>query len=127
QTQLQWNRVQKLLVFNTVALPFIADTDRSELIKFVLSIIGLCVHIALVAATFRGTIWVDYWNDRLADLERLDSKESDPGGVRVKVFTHHDFDYIRTNGVTLKNRFLWVGAAFGFLWFVISIYCLYQL
>ena len=124
QTQLQWGRIQMLLGFNAIAIPLLADPARTEFVKFVLSVVGLAVHIALVSAATRGSWWIDYWNDKLAEFERLDSEESDPTGVRVKVFTDPDFRSIYKTGVILKWVFIGVGVIFGIGWLTASIYYL---
>lgn len=124
QTQLQWGRIQMLLVFNTVAIPVVAGAGQYELVKLALSMIGLAVHIALVGAAIRGSNWIDYWGERIAELERLDSEESSSDGVRVKVFSHPDFYLIHKRGVFLKKIFMWVGIVLGLCWLVTIAYYL---
>lgn len=46
QTQLQWSRIQMLLVFNMVAMPITTGGSQSEPAKLVLSMVGMIAHLS---------------------------------------------------------------------------------
>lgn len=117
QTQLQWSRIQMLLIFNMVAMPITTGGSQSEPTKLMLSMVGVLAHLILLVASFRGSGWIDYWDDRIMDLERLDSEELNQNGVRVQVFSHPEFKSFKTKGRYLNKVFVGVGILFTLFWF----------
>lgn len=122
QTQLQWSRVQMFLVFNTIAIPLVLGTGQPEGVKFALSFVGSIGHFALFVAAIRGDGWINHWDGKLAELERLDQEEENASGTRVQVFDNPDFEPRRKRGITSRKVFGPIGIAFLLFWLGQSIY-----
>jgi hypothetical protein len=122
QTQLQWNRVQMFLVFNTIAIPLVMGTGQSAGVKFALSFIGLIGHFAIFVAAVRGDGWIDHWDGKMAELERLDQEEGNVLGSRVRIFDNMDFETRRRRGVTSRRIFGPIGIAFMLFWLGQSVF-----
>jgi hypothetical protein len=115
--QTQWGRVQMFLVFNTIALPLVfgvVQTKQPELVRFVISVVGSCMHVVLLNATLRADNWIKYLDQQLVALERLD--QEDPNGVRVLPFSNPDFGEIRHSWFASRRLFGVIGLAVATLW-----------
>ncbi len=115
--QTQWSRVQMFLVFNTIALPLvfgIVQTTQPELVRFVISLVGACMHLVLLNATLRADNWIKYLDDRMTELEQLDRE--DQNGVRVFVFSHQDFTTMRHSWFASRRLFGIIGLAVAVTW-----------
>ena len=116
QTQLQWSRIQMLLGFNAIAIPIIFGATQSEQAKLMASIVGMAGHFILIIAAIRASGWINYWDARIADLERIDSTDENPNGVRVQVFSSSEFESLKARGKYLNRAFVAVGIVFMLFW-----------
>lgn len=116
QTQLQWSRIQMLLGLNAIAIPIAFASNQTEQAKLVVSVVGLVIHFILIVAAVRASGWIDYWDVRIADLERLDSEEENPNRIRVQVFSRPEFESFKTGGKYLNRAFVAVGILFMLFW-----------
>ena len=124
QTQLQWNRIQMLLGFNAIAIPIIFGATQSGQAKLVVSIVGFAVHLILIVSAIRASGWIDYWDERITDLEKLDSEEGNPNGIRVQVFSREEFSFLKARGRVLNKVFIIAGFIFMLFWIGSWIYIL---
>lgn len=111
QTQLQWSRIQIFLVFNTVALPVVLGTGQPTAVKFALSAVGLAIHLVLLVAALRGNAWLTYWDERMAELERVDQEQETMDAPRVPVFSDTGFREKRHSRVASR----WFFGPFGII------------
>lgn len=112
--QTQWQRVQMFLVFNTVALPLIFGTTQPDQVKMFVSLVGLGMHVVILQATLRADSWIKYLDERLVEFEQLDGE--DPNSVRVKVFSHPDFDEKRHSWLASRRIFGIFGLLISAIW-----------
>lgn len=116
QTLVQWNRMQMVAVFNSIALPIVIGTGQPEIVKFVISAAGLALHIGILVASRRGDKWIKYWDARMVELENLDQKGDSETGTRVRVFSRPDFQTMRGVGLTSRRIFAFFGVLVTLLW-----------
>lgn len=98
--QLQWSRIQMFFAFNAVALPVAFGMNQSAPVQLLISSVGFVIHLGLYLASQRTVGWLEYWNEKLAALEQLDQGDEGTDGVRVPVFSQHDFDDVRGGWLT---------------------------
>jgi hypothetical protein len=112
--QMQWSRVQMFLVFNTVALPLVFGTGQNDIVKLFVSTVGVGMHVLLLMATGRAEMWISYIDTRLSALERLDW--DNVNAVRVRVFSHVDFEAKRAGAFASRKIFGSLGATVMIVW-----------
>jgi hypothetical protein len=102
--QMQWSRAQMYLAFNAIGLPLIFNPTLNTSAKFVLSIVGMTITSCLPYTILRGQMWMKFFNNKLAELERLDSEgERSP---RIKVFSDPQFEAITTRRISSRKLFI---------------------
>jgi hypothetical protein len=99
-----------------VAMPITTRGTQSEPTGLVLSIVGIMAHLILIVAAIRGSGWIEHWDKRMAELELLDSEESNPNGVRVRVFSHRGLESFKAKGRNLNRAFEGIGILFALFW-----------
>lgn len=112
----QWQRVQMFLVFNTVALPIVFGTAQPEQVKFLISAVGLGIHVIILQATLRADNWIKYLDERMIELERLDPEKENANNPRVRVFSHPDFDTKRNSWLASRRSFGLAGLIIAGIW-----------
>lgn len=112
--QMQWSRVQILIVFNTVALPVMFASNQSSDAKFAICAVAVGVHALIMLAVFRADMWISFIDSRLSALERVDW-DSD-AAVRVRVFSHRDFTARRVTLFASRYFFGLLGVMISVLW-----------
>lgn len=114
--QTQWQRVQMLLTFNTVAFPLVFGVIQVEgTLKVIVSIVGLLVHVIIMQGVSRATSWIGFLDERLIELETLDD-ESD-SGIRVRAFSHPKFGQARNHVFASRRLFVPFGLGVTCFWF----------
>ncbi|RJQ36705.1 hypothetical protein C4552_02315 [Candidatus Parcubacteria bacterium] len=108
------------LVFNTVALPIVFGTGQPEWVKFVISLVGLFVHLLILSATGRANNWIAFFDARLAALEEIDQDGSD--SARVKIFSDPEFEERRSRALASRRLFSGIGIFVALVWLVRAIY-----
>ncbi|MDR3571982.1 MAG: hypothetical protein P4L81_07425 [Candidatus Pacebacteria bacterium] len=83
--------MQAFLVFNSVALPIAFGSHQNESVKLLISVFGFFMHLGLVFAAIHSIDLLQFWDDRLAELERLDEESETESGSRVAIFSHQNF------------------------------------
>jgi hypothetical protein len=116
--------ITTFFLFNAAAIPIVLGTTQPELIKLLISLTGLVVHAGLFAASLRAFDLIRFWEERLAELERLDQEEiTDVGdkGTRITGFSHPAYRRIQRSTFTTFGHFgpFVVGV---FVWLIISLY-----
>lgn len=86
----QWQRVQMFLVFNTIAIPLVLAANTSDKIRLIVSSAAVFAHLAIMQGTLRADGWLEFFDARMVELENLDIE--DTVGIRVRVFSHPDFN-----------------------------------
>lgn len=112
--QMQWNRVQMFLLFNTVALPLVFGTGQPEVVKFVTSLVGVLIHLLLLNAVRRANGWIIFLDKKLIHLEQLD--QDDPNGARIFVFSDPDFAAMRNRWFASRRIFALISTALVVIW-----------
>jgi hypothetical protein len=125
--QVQWVRVQMLVVFNSITIPLVFGLGPkfagSEVAAIVISLAAFYFHFYIRTAVKMTVNWVDFFDARLKDLENLDSGSD--AGVRVQVFTHPDFALKRSSPFTNARLLDILLAALMLFWFGELIYHVY--
>jgi|GEM_PF-996456 len=115
QTQLQWGRMQMLVVFNTIAIPLVLGTQQDSVVKFAICSIGFIGHFAMFVSGVRGNRWIKFFDSKLAEFEKLHAEKD--SASRVQIFSSPEFAEIRNNaGVTSRKVFTLLGVILGLLW-----------
>ena len=128
QTQVQWSRIQMVVVFNAVALALVLGTGQlSEEVRLTIGIVGFAIHFGVLIASRRGDRWIQYWDGRMVELEQLDQEEGNTSGSRVSVFNRPDFSQMRGVGLTSRRVFGVVGIIATILWLGIPLYYAYKI
>jgi len=114
--QMQWSRTQMYLVFNTVALP-VEFGDKTEAnVRLIVAIAGLIVSTCIPIAVARGERWTKFFNEKMAELERLDRSENN--GSRASIFSDPIFESIRKSRLASRKVFTPVAVLVSTVWFV---------
>jgi hypothetical protein len=101
--QMQWSRAQMYLVFNTVALPLVFKPETEYLVRFVLCLIALAVCVFLPVAMYGAHKWTNFYNGKMAEMERLDlGQDAEP---RVKVFSDDRFGLMTNRKLASRYTF----------------------
>ena len=101
--QMQWSRVQMFLLFNTVALPLVFGSGQTEIVKFVISGVGVLIHILLLNAVMRANDWIAFFDEKLFQFEQLD--QDDQNSTRVFVFSDPRFSKKRSSLFASRRLF----------------------
>jgi len=112
--QMQWSRVQMFLLFNTVALPLVFGSGQTEIVKFVISGVGILTHLLLLNAVMRANSWIKFLDGKLFQLEQLD--QDDQNGARVFIFSDPQFSEKRNSLVASRVIFSIIGIGAIVLW-----------
>jgi hypothetical protein len=72
------------------------------------------MHVLLLMATGRAEMWISYIDTRLSALERLDW--DNVNAVRVRVFSHVDFEAKRAGAFASRKIFGSLGATVMIVW-----------
>jgi len=112
--QMQWSRVQMCLVFNTMVLPVVIGTDQPEVIKFVISFVGILIHLLLLNAVLRANGWIKLLDRTLIQLELLDRESEE--GARVSFFSSPDFEETRNSRFSSRIIFGLIGIVVIIVW-----------
>ena len=103
QAQLQWNRLQMIAILSTVAVPIVFGSGQSDLLKCVVSTVNFVAIATLFFAATRGDKLIRYWDDQLAELERLDQQEYPEITVRVLPFSSPQFGAMKNPRITTRR------------------------
>ena len=101
--QMQWSRVQMFLLFNTVALPLVFGSGQTEIVKFVISGVGILTHLLLLNAVMRANDWIAFFDEKLFQFEQLD--QDDQNSTRVFVFSDPRFSKKRSSLFASRRLF----------------------
>ena len=102
--QMQWSRLQIYLVFNTVALPFVFNNSTNSRARAAITILGTIVSVWVPIAIWRGQVWLRYFNDKMAELERVDFGLEK--SIRVHVFSDIKFIKIARGRLASRKMFI---------------------
>jgi len=102
------------LVFNTIAIPLVLATATSGNIKITICAAAVTVHLAIMQATLRADTWLEFFDERLVELEKLDA--DDVAGTRVQVFSHPNFTARRRTWLASRRNFGLIGVAALIFW-----------
>lgn len=123
-TQMQWNKIQAFLAFNTITAPIVLGGNLGIEVRLVISIAALFVHFAIIVSAIRGSTWQQYWEDKMAEYETLDQGQSNSttSKIRVTVFSDQEFHRIRGHGLASRRLFgpICLGISVGWLWLTIN-------
>jgi hypothetical protein len=120
QIQLQWSFFQLFFVFNSAGLSvLLSDKQIDEEIKLFLTIVGLLTHAGLIFASYRAITWLDYYDSKLARLEKLDQEASDRASNRIEVFSDYEFGD-RKGGKLARHGYLFPLSLGGIVWLVLT-------
>ena len=102
------------LLFNTVALPLVFGSGQTEIVKFVISGVGILTHLLLLNAVMRANSWIKFLDGKLFQLEQLD--QDDQNGARVFIFSDPQFSEKRNSLVASRVIFSIIGIGAIVLW-----------
>lgn len=122
---LRWSRAQLFLLVNTASLtavPFIAGhlSDLKSLMY--LSIVGISVFGFLMSLlwyliTHRANKWVDFWNDRLREIE--EATFAGRSAPSTRVFSHPKFASHSWHAPSFHHSLVWLAGSFMIVWLLI--------
>lgn len=119
--QLQWQRVQVLFGFNAIAFPATFIASQPSKIKFLISLIGLVVHVGIFVASRQATRWIAYFEKKLTELEQLDQAE--PMSVqRSRITIFSDLEATEINRYPATFAYRWPFGIGIFLWLCLTIW-----
>jgi hypothetical protein len=117
QVQRRWQRVQMLMVFNSIAIPTVFTTT-SSLLKLLLCLTRFSLHLVITNAAKRGERWVGFWIRKLEELEKTDQEQSaGEKRSRVSVFTDVEYQRLRAKAVHRTRTTVAYGFALAVVWF----------
>lgn len=99
----QWSRLQLFLTFNAIGLPIVISDATSPQVKLLLSGMAVLIHYAVLLGSIRANRWIEFWDNKLANFERLDKSRNK---IRVAVFSDKDFGSKRKNRFSTRFSFI---------------------
>lgn len=114
--QTRWTQAQMVIVFHTVTIPIVVIPTTDQVLKFIVSCIGVLITSVGFSAIRNVIKRIDFLDCRLAELERLDAKSE--YALRVSVFNSPKFREINHKGRKLEIFILiliifWCGEILG--------------
>lgn len=78
-----------------------------------IGLLAVWFHLFIISAFVRTRRWVDFFDGKLAELEKLDAE---PDGLRVKVFSDDVFTRVRNHHFTNTNLLLILTIGVSVVW-----------
>lgn len=111
----QWQRLQLLFLFNSVAIPAMFTSELGDIVKFFLSVIAFLSHGGLMLAVDKTSDRITHIEKKLGELETLDPEGASK--CRVAIFSEASSP-LRRSSVGFLAPFL----TFLLVWTVFTVY-----
>ncbi len=90
EADIRWRKVQIFFLINSALIGFIASSGSESIFKIVGCVAGLIITIIWYAIQIEAQYAIDYWNDKIAEIENDNQAEIRGFGFK---YPHEGFHY----------------------------------